>query len=68
VAFNESRDDLMLNTAIKGIALDSMEETTEEIVPSHNTTHDGTYYKLSEIPEEPTDSFNGKQQARRQER
>jgi anti-sigma28 factor (negative regulator of flagellin synthesis) len=67
VVFNESRDDLAINAAIKGITLDSIEETTEQIVPSHNTQNDGIYYKLSEVPEEPPESFNGKQQARRQE-
>jgi hypothetical protein len=67
VAFNESRDDLLLNATIKGITLDSIEETEEQIVPSYNTPNDGIYYKLSEVPEEPLHSFNGKQQARRQE-
>jgi hypothetical protein len=68
VAFNESRDDLLLNATIKGITLDSIEQTEEQIVPSYNTQNDGIYYKLSEVPEEPPESFNGKQQARRQER
>jgi hypothetical protein len=68
IAFSESREDLELNAAIKGITLDSIEETDENIVPSHNTPSDGIYYKLSEVPEEPPESFNGKQQARRQER
>jgi anti-sigma28 factor (negative regulator of flagellin synthesis) len=67
VAFNGSRDDLLLNASIKGITLDSIEETTEQIVPSYNTQNDGIYYKLSEVPEEPPESFNVKQQARRQE-
>ncbi|MDR1528126.1 MAG: hypothetical protein LBS22_00875 [Puniceicoccales bacterium] len=68
VAFNESRDDLLLNATIKGITLDSIEETEEQIVPSYNTQNDGIYYKLSEVPQEPPHSFNGKQQAWRQER
>jgi hypothetical protein len=67
VVFNESRDDLLLNATIKGITLDSIEETEEQIVPSYNTPSDGIYYKLSEVPEEPPESFNGKQQVRRQE-
>jgi hypothetical protein len=68
VVFNESRDDLATNAAIKGITLDSIEETDESIVPSHNTPNDGIYYKLSEVPEEPPESFNTKQRTRRQER
>jgi hypothetical protein len=67
VVFNESRDDLLLNATIKGITLDAIEETDEQIVPSHNTQNDGIYYKLSEVPEEPPESFNGKQRVRRQE-
>jgi hypothetical protein len=67
VAFSDLRNDLAINVAIKGITLDSVEETDENIVPSYNTHNDGIYYKLSEVPEEPTDSFNGRQQALRQE-
>jgi hypothetical protein len=67
VAFSKSREDLAVNASIKGITLDSIEETEEQIVPSYNTPNDGIYYKLSEVPEEPPDSFNGKQQALRQE-
>jgi hypothetical protein len=67
VVFNESRDDLLLNATIKGITLDSIEQTDEHIVPSYNTPNDGIYYKLSEVPEEPPESFNGKQRVRRQE-
>jgi hypothetical protein len=54
VVFNESRDDLAINAAIKGITLDFIEETEEQIVLSHNTQNDGIYYKLSEVPEEPS--------------
>jgi hypothetical protein len=67
VAFSKSREDLAVNASIKGITFDSIEETEEQIVPSYNTPNDGIYYKLSEVPEEPPDSFNGKQQALRQE-
>jgi hypothetical protein len=67
VAFNESREELAINAAIKGITLDSVEETEEQIVPSHNTPNDGIYYKVSEVPEEPADSFNKRQRVRRQE-
>jgi hypothetical protein len=67
VAFNESREELAINGFIKGITFDSIEETEEQVVPSHNTPTDGIYYKLSEVPQEPPDSFNAKQQARRQE-
>jgi hypothetical protein len=45
----------------------SIEETEEQIVPSHNTVHDGIYYKFSEDCVLPPESFNAKQQARRQE-
>jgi hypothetical protein len=68
VVFSESQDGLAINASIKGITLDSVEETTEQIVPSHNTHNDGIYYKLSEVPEEPVNSFNGRQQALRKER
>jgi hypothetical protein len=67
VAFSKSREDLAVNAYVKGITLDSIEETEEQIVPSYNTHNDGIYYKLSEVPEEPPDSFNAKQQALRQE-
>jgi hypothetical protein len=68
VVFSESQDGLATNASIKGITLDSIEETTEQIVPSYNTPNDGIYYKLSEVPEEPVNSFNGRQQALRKER
>jgi hypothetical protein len=68
VVFNESREELAINAAIKGITLDSMEETEEQIVPSHNTPSDGIYYKLSEVPEEPPDSFNKRQRVLREAR
>jgi hypothetical protein len=68
VAFNESWEELAINAAIKGITLNSMEETEEQIVPSHNTQNDGIYYKLSEVPEEPTDSFNARQRVLREAR
>ncbi|MDR1528774.1 MAG: hypothetical protein LBS22_04305 [Puniceicoccales bacterium] len=68
VVFNGSQNDLIANAAIKGITLDSIEQTDEQIVPSHNTQNDGIYYKLSEVPEEPLHSFNAKQRVRRQER
>ena len=67
VAFSESEKGLAANGTIKGITFDSIEETTEQIVPSHNTPADGIYYKLSEVPQEPPESFNAKQQVRRQE-
>jgi hypothetical protein len=68
VAFSKSREDLAVNAYVKGITLDSIEETEEQIVPSYNTHNDGIYYKLSEVPEEPPDSFNAKQQALREVR
>jgi hypothetical protein len=68
VAFSKSREDLAVNAYIKGITLDSIEETEEQIVPSYNTPNDGIYYKLSEVPEEPPDSFDAKQQALREVR
>jgi hypothetical protein len=68
VAFNESMHDLAINASAKGITLDAIEETDEDIVPYHNTPNDGIYFKASEVPEEPVDIFNGRQQALRQER
>jgi hypothetical protein len=67
VAFNESEEELLINGSIKGITFDSIEETEEQIFPSYNTPNDGIYYKISEIPQEPPESFNARQQSRRQE-
>ena len=67
VAFNETQEELAINGAIKGITFDTIEETEEQVVPSYNTPTDGIYYKLSEVPEEPPESFNTKQQVLRQE-
>jgi hypothetical protein len=67
VAFNGSQEELAINGSIKGITFDSIEETEEQIVPSHNTPNDGIYYKISEVPQEPPESFNARQQSRRQE-
>jgi hypothetical protein len=58
VAFNESLEDLAINASIKGITLDSIEETEEPIVPYYNTPNDGIYYKQSEVPPIPPDMAN----------
>jgi hypothetical protein len=68
IAFSELREELAINAEIKGITLDSMEETKEQIVPSYNTPNDGVYYKISEVPEEPPDSFNARQRVLREAR
>jgi hypothetical protein len=67
VAFNEFKDDLAINASAKGITFDSIEQTEEPIVPYYNTHNDGIYFKQSEVPEEPADVFNVRQQALRQE-
>jgi hypothetical protein len=58
VAFNESQGDLAINASIKGITLDSIEETEEPIVPYYNTPNDGIYYKQSEVPPTPPNMAN----------
>jgi hypothetical protein len=67
VAFNESQEDLAINASIKGITLDSIEETEEPIVPYYNTVHDGIYYKQSEMPSMPPDMANEIIKSRRRE-
>ncbi|MDR2779144.1 MAG: hypothetical protein LBB16_02555 [Puniceicoccales bacterium] len=67
VVFSDSRGDLAINATIKGITLDSVEETDEQIVPSYNTHNDGIYYKQSEMPPMPTDMANEKVRNRRRE-
>jgi hypothetical protein len=58
VAFSVSQRDLEINASIKGITLDSIEETEEPIVPYYNTPNDGIYYKQSETPSMPPDMAN----------
>jgi hypothetical protein len=67
VAFNKSQEDLAINASVKGITLDSIEETEESIVPYYNTIHDGTYYKQSEVPLMPPDVANEVIRNRRRE-
>ncbi|MDR1528249.1 MAG: hypothetical protein LBS22_01530 [Puniceicoccales bacterium] len=67
VAFNASQEDLAINASIKGITLDSIEETEEPIVPYYNTVHDGIYYKQSEVPSVPPDIANEATRNRRRE-
>ncbi|MDR2432221.1 MAG: hypothetical protein LBD34_00500 [Puniceicoccales bacterium] len=67
VAFNESQEDLAINASIKGITLNSVEETEEPIVPYYNTVHDGIYYKQSEAPSMPSDMANEITRNRRRE-
>jgi hypothetical protein len=67
VAFSASQEDLAINVSIKGITLDSIEETDELIVPYYNTAHDGIYYKQSEVPSVPPDIANEITRNRRRE-
>lgn len=67
VAFNKSQEDLAINASVKGITLDSIEETEESIVPYYNTIHDGIYYKQSEVPLMPPDIANEVIRNRRRE-
>ncbi|MDR0742322.1 MAG: hypothetical protein LBE98_02560 [Puniceicoccales bacterium] len=67
VAFSASQADLAINVSVKGITLDSIEETEEPIVPSHNTPNDGIYYKQSEVPSIPPDVANEAIRNRRRE-
>jgi hypothetical protein len=67
VVFSESQEELVINAAIKGITLDSIEETEEQIVPYYNTVHDGIYYKQSEVPSMPPDMANEIIRSRRRE-
>ncbi|MDR2629038.1 MAG: hypothetical protein LBC30_03565 [Puniceicoccales bacterium] len=67
VAFSASQEDLAINASVKGITLDSIEETEEPIVPYYNTVHDGIYYKQSEAPSMPPEMANEVIRNRRRE-
>ncbi|MDR2737375.1 MAG: hypothetical protein LBB18_00320 [Puniceicoccales bacterium] len=58
VVFNETLHGVELNASMRGIILDSIEETDEEIVPYYNTGSDGIYFKASEVPPTPSDIAN----------
>jgi hypothetical protein len=67
VIFSETLEELQANALIRGIALDSIGETSEEIVPSYNLCNDGIYYKASEVPQIPVDIANEIIRGRRRE-
>jgi hypothetical protein len=67
VVFNETLADLQVNAAIRGIVLDGVEETDEQIVPYHNTENDGLYFKASEAPPCPAAIANARIRDRRRE-
>jgi hypothetical protein len=67
VAFNKTLEELAINAATKGITLDSVDETDENIVPYYNTPNDGIYYKESEIPPMPQSIVNERIRRRRRE-
>jgi hypothetical protein len=60
VIFGETQAELEINALMRGITLDSVEETDEEIVPYYNTQNDGYYFKKSEVPPEPAGVANEK--------
>jgi hypothetical protein len=67
VVFNDTVENLQLNAKIKGITLDAIEETEEDIVPSHTTPIDGIYYKISEVPPVPVEVTNANIEVARQQ-
>jgi hypothetical protein len=67
VVFNDTVENIKLNAKIKGVTLDSIEETEEDIVPSHTTPIDGIYYKISEVPPVPAEVANAKIEVARQQ-
>lgn len=58
VVFNKTHPDLIINATVRGITLDSIEETDEEIVSYYNTQNDGVYFKASEVPAIPPNIVN----------
>jgi hypothetical protein len=67
VVFGASLADLETNAAVRGIVLDGVEETDEQIVPYHNTENDGWYFKASQVPPCPADIVNFRISDRRRE-
>ncbi|MDR1414072.1 MAG: hypothetical protein LBI56_04020 [Puniceicoccales bacterium] len=66
VVFSETLNELQANAAIRGIILDSTEETGEEIVPYYNTSNDGIYYRKSQVPSVPVEIANEENRKQRQ--
>ncbi|MDR1414143.1 MAG: hypothetical protein LBI56_04410 [Puniceicoccales bacterium] len=67
VVFSETLHGLEINAAMRGITLDSQEETDEKIVPYHNTANDGIYFKASQVPPMPSEMANESAKFRRRE-
>jgi hypothetical protein len=67
VAFNDTLAQPEINSKIKRISLDPIEETDEQIVPSHTTSVDGIYYKASEVPPVPVEIANERVRILRQQ-
>jgi hypothetical protein len=65
--FSDSEDGVRTNAAMRGIFLDAIEWTTENIVPYYNTPVDGRYFKESEVPPTPVAVVNEQRRERRQE-
>jgi hypothetical protein len=67
IIFCDSEGDVRANAAMRGISLDAIQWTGENIVPYYNTPLDGRYFNESEVPPTPVAVVNGQRKARRQE-